>query len=185
MKRIFIAIKVEPAETLLKMISEIKSGLNKDIIKWTHTDNIHITIAFLGDTEDSLIKNIKTMLKNKSEGSGKFILTLKGYGVFRSLNDPRIIWAGIESTKELIDLNDSIVRGLKELNIKIEDRPFNPHLTLGRIKKINDNEALRLLIEKYQNSEIQIVPVNEIILFESFLLQSGPVYKPLAKFSLN
>ena len=40
------------------MISSLKSGLNKDIIKWTSPDNIHITLAFLGDTEENMIKLI-------------------------------------------------------------------------------------------------------------------------------
>lgn len=185
MKRIFIALKVEAGETLLMLISALKAGLSKDNIKWTNPDNIHITLAFLGDTEEGMIKNIIVMLKEKNEGSGKFELLLKGSGVFRNLNDPRIIWTGIEPSQKLLLLNNSIMNGLNGLNIKMEERPFKPHLTLGRIKHINDKEVLNLLIEQYQNSEIQKVPVNEIILYQSILLQTGPVYNPIAKFNLE
>jgi 2'-5' RNA ligase len=185
MKRIFIALKVEAGETLLKMISSLKSGLSKDIIKWTSPDNIHITLAFLGDTEEKMIKAISSMLKEKCNGTGRFELILNGSGIFRNLSDPRIIWTGIEPSEKLMHLNEIIMNGLKELNIKLEERPFNPHLTIGRIKHLNDKQTLKALIEQYQNSEIQIIPVTEVILYESILLQSGPVYKPIARFNLE
>ena len=185
MKRIFIALKVEAGETLLKMVSSLKSGLSKDSIKWTSIDNIHITLAFLGDTEEKLIKSISSMLKEKCKGSGNFQLIIRDLGVFRNPGDPRIIWTGVEFSEKLVRLNEGIMDGLRGLNIKMEDRPFNPHLTIGRIKHLNDKETLRTLLGQFQDSEIQIIPVNEVILYESVLLQSGPVYKPLAKFSLE
>ena len=76
MKRIFIALEVEAGETLLKLMSSLKSGLNKDIIKWTSPGNIHITLAFLGDTDENLIKPISLMLNKQCTGSGKFELIL-------------------------------------------------------------------------------------------------------------
>jgi RNA 2',3'-cyclic 3'-phosphodiesterase len=184
MKRIFIALKIEPGATLLKMLSFLKSGLSKESIKWTNPDNIHITLAFLGDTEEKMIKEISSMLKDKCEGTGRFELVLKGTGVFRSMNDPRIIWAGIEPSEELITINYLIVAGLKDLTIKLENRPFNPHLTIGRIRHLNDKEAFKSLIDQFHNTEIQVVPVNEVILYESILLQSGPIYKPITRFNL-
>jgi len=126
MKRIFIALKVEAEEPLLTMFSSLKSGLSKDLIKLTSPDNIHITLAFLGNTEEKIIKNIGSMLKEKCSGSGTFELILKGLGVFRNLKDPRIIWTGIEHSEELIRLNNIIISGLNDMNIKTEDRQFNP-----------------------------------------------------------
>lgn len=184
MKRIFIAVKVEVSETLLKMISSLKSGLGSESIKWTNPDNIHITLAFLGDTEEEKIKIISAMLKAKCEGFGTFELILRGSGVFKNMSDPRVIWTGIEPSEKLMQLNDYIKNGLEDAGTKIEDRPFKPHLTLGRIKFLKTGNALKELIEKYRDTEIQKVPVNEVILYESILLQSGPVYKPLSKFKL-
>jgi 2'-5' RNA ligase len=185
MKRVFIALKVEAGENLLMMISSLKSGLRKDLIKWTNPDNIHITIAFLGDTEEEMIKSISSMLNEKCKGSGKFELIIKGAGVFRNINDPRIIWTGIEPSDRLVHLNEIIMNGLKGLSIKMEGRTFNPHLTIGRIKHLNDKKALKALTERFQNSEMQVIQVNEVILYESILLQSGPIYKPIAKFNLE
>ncbi len=125
------------------------------------------------------------MLQKKCEGSGRVELFIRGSGVFRNVNDPRIIWIGIAPSEKLLNLNSRIMKGLTELGIKIEDRPFKPHLTIGRIKRLNDKETLRALIEKYQNLEIQKSVIKEVILYESILLQSGPVYKPLTRYNLE
>jgi len=185
MKRIFIALKVEAGETLLTMISLLRSRLSGENIRWTNPENIHITISFLGDTVEKLIKDINSMLKKKCEGSGRFELFIKGCGVFRNVNDPRIIWIGIEPSEKLLSLDGIIMKGLMGLGIEIEDRPFKPHLTIGRIKHLNDKETLKALIDKYQNLEIQNIVINEVILYESILLQSGPIYKPLTRFNLE
>jgi 2'-5' RNA ligase len=125
------------------------------------------------------------MLAEKCGSYGKFSLTLKGCGLFRNFSDPRIIWTGIDLSDKLIQVNASIMNGLKALNIKMEDRPYNPHLTLGRIKHINDKDLLKSLIDRFQNTELQTVLISEVILYESILLQSGPIYQPLAKFTLE
>lgn len=184
MKRIFIAIKVEPEKTLLDLISSLRSGMVNDNIKWTNISNIHITLAFLGDTDESIIKNIIQMLKEVCTGLTPFQLRMKGTGVFRNFSDPRIIWTGIEQPDRLLQLNKLILSGFGELNIDLSDKPFNPHLTLGRIKHLSDKNVFKGIIEQFQNTDIQTVPVNEVVLYESILLPAGPVYKPLAKVAL-
>ena len=184
MKRIFIALKIEAGENLLKMISAFQTRLNKEQIKWTDTANIHLTLAFLGNTDENAINAIISMLEERCEGFGKFELILKGSGYFKNIADPRIIWAGIEPSEKLVQLYGLILNGLKDLNIKIEDRPFKPHLTIGRIKQLNDKKSFLDMTEKFKDYEIQMVPVNEVILYESILLTAGPVYKPLMKVKL-
>jgi RNA 2',3'-cyclic 3'-phosphodiesterase len=184
MKRIFIAIKVEPSERLLSLVSTLRSALKDEPIKWTSMGNIHITLAFLGDTDEDKISGIEDMLKEKCGGTGTFELVLSGTGVFRNPEDPRIIWTGIGPSANLTHLNIDVMNGLKEMGIKMEDRPYNPHLTIGRIKHLKDRDLLKSLIERFHNSEIQIVPVNEVILYESILKQTGPVYTPLYRINL-
>jgi 2'-5' RNA ligase len=184
LKRIFIAIKIEAGDKLLKMISSLKAGLWGDNIKWTNTENIHITLAFIVDTGEEQVSVISKMLKDKCEGFGKFGLIIKGAGVFKSINDPRVIWTGIEPSEKLLYLNELIISGLATAGIRLEARPFRPHLTLGRIKQLKQVNDLKELIERYRDKEIQKAAVNEVILFESLLLQSGPVYKSIAEFMI-
>lgn len=184
MKRIFIAVKIDRGDTLINMISDFRTTLKDEKIKWTETENFHITLAFLGDTEEDKIKAVGKMLRGVCVGSGDFEIVIKGAGVFKNLKDPHIIWTGIEPLDKLSKLHESIKFGLKETGITIEERTFSPHLTLGRIKSINNNDTLKSLIIRYMNTELQIQPVSEVILFESVLFNSGPVYKPIEKFAL-
>lgn len=184
MKRVFIAIKIEPSQALKSLISSFKLELKDERIKWTSLLNIHITLAFLGDTDENNIELIRLMLDEVCAGFGEFELVIKGAGIFKGLNDPRIIWTGIESSEKLSQLANAIFRGLKNTGTDIGNRPFNPHLTIGRIKSLKDRELLGKLVGRFQNIEIQKVTVAEIILFESKLLQTGPLYSPIYRFNL-
>lgn len=185
MRRIFIAVRIEPQSTLTGMISEFMSALKDDRIKWTEPVNFHVTLAFLGETEEGRIKEVTKMLGRVCPGSGVFELLIKGAGIFKSINDPRVLWTGIGPSEELNALFESVKNGLKDAGIMLEDRKFNPHITLGRIKSIKDNGRLKSIIAGYQNLEIQKQEISEVILYESILLASGPVYKPLCKFDLD
>jgi 2'-5' RNA ligase len=185
MKRIFIAVKVNPEETFLKMISFFKSVLFNENIKWINPENIHITLAFLGDTDEELIKDISSMLEKVCGNSGNFELTIRGTGVFRNINDPRIIWTNIVHSEKLVKLTDKILVGLTELNIKLEDKPFKPHITIGRIKHLKNKETFKKLTEQYQNTELQRLHVTEVILYESILLPQGPKYIPIGRYKLD
>ena len=72
MKRIFIAVKVVAGNTLLKMVSSLKGKLSDDNIKWTSIDNIHITLAFLGNTPEDKIESIDDVMKVKCSEFKKF-----------------------------------------------------------------------------------------------------------------
>jgi len=185
MKRIFIAVKIDPEEELRKMFTSFKNGLADDSIKWTETSNVHITLVFLGDTDEQRIKEIDQILKGICTGYGEFEVILKGAGVFRNIRDPKVIWAGISYSKEMSDLNRAITAKLIAAGTHLEERSFNPHLTLGRIKRINDTSLLSVLLENYINKEIQRIRVKEIILFESILRPEGPIYNPLGMYLLK
>lgn len=185
MKRIFIAVKVNPEESFLEMISSFKSALFNESIKWINPENIHITLAFLGNTDEILIKDISSMLKKVCRNSGNIELTIRGTGIFRNIDDPRIIWTNIDHSENLLKLTDIILTGLTNMNIKLEDKPFKPHITIGRIKHLNNKESFRKLTEQYQNTELQRLHINEVTLYESILLPQGPKYVPLGIFGLE
>jgi RNA 2',3'-cyclic 3'-phosphodiesterase len=183
-KRIFIALKVEPDTKLTEMLQLVKLLSAEEKINWVDTVNIHITLAFLGDTEEERIKIAGLLLKRECSGFGEFTFMLKGAGLFRNFRDPRVIWIGIAEPGMLIRLNEKIATSLRDTGFRIEDRPFKPHITIGRIKLLKKPEVLKSFLDKYGEIEIQEVNIKEVILFESILRPSGPIYKPLGKFSL-
>jgi len=185
MKRIFIAVKVEPGAELERMISSLKSLLASERIKWVDLLNIHLTLVFLGDTEEIRLPEISGLLKGICNDFPAFEFLLMGTGVFKNFRDPRIIWAGVKNSEELNELQSLMAAGLKSAGFISEDRHFNPHLTIGRIKSASDNEKLNKVLGNYGGTNFQKVHVREIILFESILRQEGPLYKPLEKYLLK
>lgn len=185
MKRIFIAVKVNPEGELLRMFSTLKATLDSEKIKWVDTANIHLTLSFLGDIEEKRIGILSRILSDSCSWFGDFDINLTGTGIFKNLRDPKVLWVGIRSAEKLIQLNEIISEGLKINGFKIEERKFIPHLTLGRVKSVSNTENLKSVLEKYRDQQLQIVHVNEVILFESILMQSGPLYKALGRFDLS
>ncbi|OFY64212.1 MAG: 2'-5' RNA ligase [Bacteroidetes bacterium RBG_13_43_22] len=185
MKRIFVAIKIEPEGLLLKTISSLRSVLANERIVWVDPVNIHLTLAFLGDTEEERIKVADIAVRQQCSGFGEFSFNLKGTGVFKNFRDPRVIWTGIEECERLTSINDHIMKELKDTGFSLEDRPFKPHITLGRIKFIKDPRLLESSLERYRETHFQKVNVSEVILFESILKPAGPVYKPLGRYRLS
>jgi 2'-5' RNA ligase len=185
MKRIFVALKIEPGDIMLRMHASLVSMLGNEKITWVSPQNIHITLAFLGDTVEDRIKIAGIVLKQKCSGFGEFDFLLTGAGLFSNFRDPKVIWAGIEQSEQLSRLNGVIVKGLIDTGFKIEERPFQPHITLGRIKSLKEPESLRRALEKYKETRIQEVHADAVTLFESILEPTGPIYKPIGKFKLQ
>lgn len=184
MKRIFIGIKIEADRNFRNLISGVKKELSGEAIKWTDLSNIHITLAFLGDTPEEKLEVLNGMLKQKCENKGRFEITLKGLGLFKSISEPKVFWAGIYQSDHLNTLQSDITAGLIVHGFPTEDRPFSPHLTIGRIKHISDKDKLKIILLKHHSTDIQRVPVTEVIVYESVLRQEGPLYKPLSVIKL-
>jgi len=185
MKRVFIALKVDPGRELLKLYSLLKALLEAENIKWVDPGNIHLTLAFLGDTEEKRIKILSDLIGDICCDFKKFDFVLAGTGIFKNIHDPRVLWIGIKSADRLFEINSLITEGLNINGFNTEERPFSPHLTLGRMKSVRDTENLKTVLERYKDHQIQSVHTNEVILYESILMQTGPLYKPLGKYMLS
>jgi 2'-5' RNA ligase len=179
MKRTFIAVDIKAGEELVKMVSKLATELKNDSIKWVDINQMHLTLAFLGDIEDKTIEQVSAMLKLHCKGFGEVVFKISEIGVFRNINDPRVIWAGIESTDKLENLYHRIKEGLNGIGVKTEERQFKPHLTLGRVKWIKDRNVLGKLLEKYNKTFFQESTISEVVLYESILQKSGPLYVPI------
>jgi 2'-5' RNA ligase len=184
MKRTFIAVKIDVSDSLRDAISTLRSGLRNENVKWADLSNFHVTLAFIGDTEKSAIKSIGSMLEKEFKEFGSIEFSLTGFGLFRNINNPRIIFSAIEDPGRLIVAHNIIKKELTGLDIKLEEREFNPHLTIGRIKDLVDKSNLQKLIALYSGKLLQTMIVPEIIYYESVLLPTGPIYKPMLKVAL-
>jgi RNA 2',3'-cyclic 3'-phosphodiesterase len=183
-KRIFIGIGFEEKQRLRELVSSLRSAMTNESVKWTDPDNIHITLAFLGNTDENSLPVLADYLRENCESSGQFELLLKGLGLFKNIRDPKILWTGIEQSAELKQLHVRVQDAVLKAGLKTEDRPFSPHVTLGRIRSINDRSLLGSILNEFRNTEIQKIHVGKITLFESILGHEGSIYNPLKEFRL-
>jgi len=185
MKRTFIAIKINPDESLRLLLEELRDELSESRIKWVETENIHITLAFIGNTVERDIELIKEILQSLCSQHRPFPLELAGIDVFRTIADPRVVFLGITTSDALHAFREAICDRLRSEGLYNDARPFKPHLTIGRPKYISDRDILSAIIESYRGKTIQSLEVESVIYYESILKQEGPVYKQIGKYILN
>ncbi len=184
MKRTFFAIDIKTNKRLSDICNQFKNALSGEPIKWVNPDHFHITLFFLGKTKDEQIPSIINETEKVVSGSSSFDLTLKGCGVFPCISRPAVLWVGAEKNPVLEDLKLSLDKTLSDMGYVADNRPFKPHLTFGRIKEINNRQALNLYLEKFRNIPIGEVHISRLVFYESLLTPSGPVYYILKEFPM-
>jgi len=179
----FIAIDIGASSKLIQLENEInKTGAN---VKLVEPKNIHITLKFLGDTDESLIDEIETIMKNAVEDIAPFNIQLKGTGVFPNQNYIKVVWIGIDKGEQIGDIARKIDESLSKLGFEKEKRGFSSHLTIAREKKKKNKEQLVKIIEKYNELEFADIKVDSITLKKSELTPQGPIYTTLKEIPLS
>jgi len=174
--RCFIAIGI-PAQ-LQRNIGECIEILKKHDadIKWVVPENLHFTLKFLGNTPDVLLPKIRESLAAVVTTYEPFYITLYGTGAFPNKKYPRVIWAGLQNADGMKNLQEGVDRSMELLGFKSENREFNPHLTLGRVRSQGRMIMLVKELETFENKEFGLVPVDRILLMKSELTPKGPEY---------
>ena len=185
MRRTLIAIKIEPGNRLLQAYTKLQNELKNEKIKWVDRDNFHVTLFFLGDTDEEKISQVRLSLAGLAPAFEAFDINLYGMGVFKNMQKPRVLWAGIQDFEPLQRIKQSVDQKMSQLGYTPDKREFRPHLTLARIKWIEDKNKLEHLLLEYEQQQWQKTRISELIYYESTLKQSGPVYTPIEKFSLT
>ena len=184
-KRLFIAIKINFSNDIIKILNETKKYFNNEKFKWVNFDQFHLTLKFLGDTDTSFIPEITSNLYNIASQIQPFNLNFKSFGVFKDFNNPRVLWIGIDKNESLVILHKLIEDALDTLGFEKEKRSFNPHLTLGRIKFLKNRKKLIGYILKHSKTEIESLQISEFYLIESILKKDGPTYIDIKEFTLK
>jgi len=176
--RTFIAIEIP--EKIKKTIERWQAPLKEApaAVSWVKPGNIHITLKFLGDVEDSRINEIGESVKSAVGSFSPFRLSIEGAGGFPNLKHPRVIWVGIINEQgELKRLAESVDNEMSSLGFPREKRSFKPHLTVGRVKSQRRIETVTELIHlnRFYGGEFQ---VENVIVMKSQLHPAGSIYTP-------
>jgi len=183
--RTFIAVKVVPDLKAAASLKEIRTELQSENILWNKTENFHITLLFIGSTPVEMLAPVQELLDLVAVQTSPFDFLIAGIGVFRTINHPRVLWLGVNESKALNDLKELTDKTVFPL-LKMEaGEQFKPHLTIGRMRRINDLKKLENLIRNYKALDFLKVKVDEITFFESITTPGGPIYKSLSTHPLK
>ena len=155
-----------------------KSGAE---VKWVSPENIHITLQFLGETEEAQIPLIKEALGKILLPYSPFYIKIAGIGCFPDTRRPRVIWVGTEGSQPVINLHGDIAKGLERLGYQEEERNFTPHLTIGRVKSNRNTRELSRKMDEIKAASFSGFEVQNITLMKSELKPSGAIYYSLAE----
>ncbi|MBK8985763.1 MAG: RNA 2',3'-cyclic phosphodiesterase [Chloroflexi bacterium] len=175
MIRAFVAVQL-PAEvrTELGLMVDVLAGQTAErSVRWVKPELIHLTLRFLGDTAVANLPGITIALDRAGQQAAPFSLRLGSLGCFPNPQRPRVIWVGLDGDKQpLLALKQAVDTALQPLGWAVETRPFQAHLTLGRV---NDGRQATGL---HWRTEVRplAVPVTAVHLIESQLQRGGPVY---------
>ena len=182
--RLFVGVEMSPsvAAAVVEIVEALRNRAMRlapqSRIAWVAPERLHVTVRFIGHVDDERVDGIVDTLR-PAIGIDPFDLTVAGAGAFPPKGPPRVLWAGLGSGRDrLIAIERIVSDRLVAAGVDRENRPFNPHLTLARVREAAGLRSGALL-EGLDEAAFGLTPVDAITLFQSRLSPQGPAYLPV------
>lgn len=176
--RLFVALSLpDPVRNALAALSEPIRGVN-----WTRTEQLHVTLRFIGDTPASKLDAILAGLGTIAVGS--FLLPIEGTGTFPPNRPPRVVWAGTGSGHpRLFQLRQRLDDALLATGLPLDVKIFHPHVTLGRCHE-DPGAPLARWLRTHREFAAPPFRAGGFGLYASELRPTGAVHNLIRRFSL-
>ncbi len=186
--RTFIAIELTPAtrRILADAVSDLK-GRTEANVRWVNPGNVHLTLKFLGNVDAAVIPSLVKSVQAAVGDSGPFRLALGNLGAFPNPARARVVWVGLEGAVDaLLDLQRRVEQVATAMGLAEEQRPFAPHLTLGRVSNNppTHRASLAAALRRGAAPLVGGFDAEEVVVMRSDLRPTGAVYTPLGRASL-
>ncbi len=180
MIRSFIAIEL-PSEVRL-VLDQVQRELKGSVtgVRWVQPEGIHLTLKFLGSIPPEQVPAIAGAVREVVHGESPLALNVSGLGAFPNARRPRVIWVGIVGEVERLGrLQARLESALEPLGFSREERPFRPHLTVGRVKDPRRPPDLTRALAETTVPASNPFDVREILVYKSDLRPTGAIYTKL------
>ena len=180
--RAFLAFDLESAEVRKNLTdAQLLAAKTGADLKMVETENIHMTIRFLGDITLKIADKIFEEMKKIQ--FKPFPVRISGVGVFPNLSFPRVLWAGIaEGADQLKNVFLQLEPKLQALGFQPDSHDFSPHLTIARVRSVRNKVQLAEFVEKNAKYDFGVVNAACLRLKRSELTPRGPIYSNLKEF---
>ncbi len=182
--RLFVAVNL-PSEIKDRMavVQESLRRAQADV-SWVRAENIHVTLKFLGETEEKRLGRIRPALIEVAGAGAPFSMEVSGVGSFGG-RIPRVIWVGVgDGAEALTQLAGRVEAALARVGFAKERRGFTAHLTLGRVRSSRNAEALLAALQEFHAEKFGGFTTARFELMQSELRPTGSVYTLLERFPL-
>jgi len=171
--RAFFAIDLDERarRAAAAVADQLRACPGGDAVRWAREETLHVTLRFLGDVDGGRIARLAGCVRAQTAALTPFRFQLGGVRLFPSRRRPLAVVLDVGPAEPLAELADAVERGVVAAGLGPETRPFNAHLTLGRIRKKRFS-----LVTGGVTSPGESFPVNEAVLFKSELQPSGAHY---------
>ena len=185
--RCFIALPVDEKirQGAKKLVSSLQGLPTR--VSWVRPSNLHLTIRFLGDQEQSFLPALHKALESACQDLPTFELQYQKLGAFPPKRAPRTLWVGVGGELETLHrLNDNLTKELSSLGIPKEKRQFSPHLTLGRVRKHLSYAQWTSASAQLGLVDLGSCKVSKCLLMKSELQKGqAPIYSSIATIELG
>jgi len=158
-------------------------------LRWVAADALHLTLRFLGEVIPADVERAADAARVAAAAVSPFSITLAGAGAFPSLREPRVLWIGVADGAALLAaLARALEAALVTRGFLPEGRPFQPHLTVARARSAGSLPDLRARASELSwpvRPVIGIQRVDAVVVIESTLHASGPVYRDVCRAMLG
>ena len=182
--RAFIAVEIP--HTLRQAIRDntdsLRRALGDSLVRWVPCDNLHVTLKFLGDISSANVGMLADMLTAEAGRVPPFPIRISGLGSFPTPKRARVLWVGLHAPAGLAALQHGIESAAAKLGYEAQERPFSPHLTIGRVRQqatASDGQSIRQALERTQVGDLGETDVSSVHLYKSDLNRNGAVYTRL------
>ncbi|HXR72286.1 RNA 2',3'-cyclic phosphodiesterase [Actinocrinis sp.] len=129
--RLFVAV-LPPRPVVLELRAALTTLPHGDpALRWCRPETWHVTLAFLGDVPEDGLEDLKERLGRAAARNTPMELALAGGGHFGG----RTLWTGVQGDRDRLGrLAESVNSVARRCHIKVDERPFRPHLTLARVR---------------------------------------------------
>ena len=138
-------------------------------INWVPGNNFHLTLRFLGNTNREQLHELVDAFEHTASKVKAFTIELKGAGYFKSKGKPRVIFLRVLESGQLEDLVTMIEKDVVSCGFHKELKPFRPHLTLGRIRRLENQSNFVAVLSNMETISYQEETVASFILYQSIL----------------
>ena len=179
--RVFVALNTP--EDVRRALRELISRLENTCrgARWVRPEGMHLTLKFIGEADPDLVEQIKLRLR-EIHSPQPVEMRFRGIGFFPNEKRPQVLWAGVESSPNVVELAADIDRTLGTLGIPLESRTFVPHLTLARFRSAQGLSRLLEGLREPGSHEFGSATATEFHLFQSILRPAGAEYIKLESF---